>query len=139
MSSRDWLLAFIVAAPDRAVDPLRLQKGLFLLAMRGVIPAPECYAFEAYAYGPMSRQLYADLRTLTRDGHVTSVPVAGAGWEAARATETGVAQAAPRTTQEWAELRAVREWLDHLTFAELLEAVYAEFPAYAVNSVFRRR
>ena len=139
MSPRDWLLAFIVAAPDRAVDPLRLQKGLFLLAMREVIPPPERYAFEPYAYGPMSRQLYADLRGLTRDGLVVDVPLAGAGWRAARPTDAARACLPAISPDVWGELRALRHLVDSLTFAELLDAVYAEFPDYAVNWVFRRR
>lgn len=138
MEPRDWLLAYIAAA-EPPIDPVRLQKGLFLLARRGAIPEPERYAFEPYAYGPMSRRLYGDLRALERAGLIEPVPVEGATWQAVRITPAGASAVAGGCPEARDAAEPLRAELDGLGFAALLEAVYAEHPAYAVNSVFRRR
>lgn len=143
MQPSDWLLAFIDAGGDRPADPVRLQKGLFLLAMSGELPAEERYAFEAYAYGPMSRALYADLRALARGGLVELVDVRGERWQAARITRRGSARVERHGVDFGAAgLAAVgqlRGELDALSFDGLLRRVYRDHPEYAVNSVFRDR
>ncbi len=143
MQPSDWLLAFIDAGGKRPADPVRLQKGLFLLAMSGELPADEQYAFEAYAYGPMSRALYDDLRALARSGLVELVDVRGERWQAARTTPQGAAHIEARGLRHGAAgLAAVgrlRRELDALSFDGLLRRVYRDHPEYAVNSVFRDR
>jgi uncharacterized protein YwgA len=142
MLPRDWLLLFIAARSDRPVDPVRLQKGLFLLAMRGVVPDAERYAFEAYSYGPMSRAIYRDARELRARGLVEAAEVGGQAWRTLRATPAGLARAAhlraePGRAAALAEVGATRAEVDGLAFAELLARIYEAFPEFAVRSVFR--
>ncbi len=143
MQPSDWLLAFIDAGGGRPADPVRLQKGLFLLAMSGELPPGERYAFEAYAYGPMSRALYADLRALAREGLVELVDVAGERWQAARITARGAARVEGRSVvygaAALASVGGLRRELDALSFDGLLRRVYRDHPEFAVNSVFRDR
>lgn len=40
----------------------------------------ERYAFEPYAYGPMSRGLYGDVRLLCRNHRLEATPIEGATW-----------------------------------------------------------
>jgi len=69
MSRRDWLLILCAyqGAP-RGLDPVRLQKGMFIFARSGARPAREQYDFRAYDYGPMSPQIYQDLDWLVAEG-----------------------------------------------------------------------
>jgi uncharacterized protein YwgA len=142
VSPSDWLLIFVAALPDRPVDPVRLQKGMFLLAMRGSLDEHERYGFEPYAYGPMSRQLYRDVRRQCRAGLLEERPVAGHAWRTVHATARGAERArALRATADDALVAAtdtIRHELDGLSFAELLGRVYDEYPEYAVRSAFHR-
>lgn len=143
MHRADWLLLFLTAGSGGPLDPVRVQKGMFLLAMDGALAAHERYAFEPYAYGPMSRQLYRDLRRLDHDALLVGLPVPGASWELVQLAPVGAARSA--TLRERASAQglqaaaSIRERISGLTFAELLELVYELHPEYAVRSVFRRR
>src|SRR5882757_8195501 len=89
MHRSDWLILFLAAAPGEPLDPVRMQKGLFLLAMEASLDDEERYDFEPYSYGPMSRDLYGDVRRLTRERLLDAPPVAGATWRLLRLTATG--------------------------------------------------
>lgn len=142
MHRSDWLLLFLTAGLGGALDPVRVQKGMFLLAMHGCLPDRERYDFEPYAYGPMSRRLYRDVRRLSDAGLLTRTPVPGATWELLQATAGGAARSAElRERARPDALRAaaeIRGQISALSFAELLEFVYERHPDYAVRSVFRR-
>ncbi|MDP2710617.1 MAG: hypothetical protein Q8O56_05315 [Solirubrobacteraceae bacterium] len=141
----DWLLVFLAAAPGDALDPVRVQKGMFLLAMQAPLAASARYAFEPYAYGPMSRDLYRDVRRLRGEHRLDATPVAGASWQLLTLTATGRERAAQLRRragrdhpEALAQVDALRREISGLSFAELLEQVYERYPAYAVRSVFRR-
>ena len=150
MRSRDWLLLLIGldAEPGRdALDPVRVQKGMFLLAREGGIPPKERYWFVAYNYGPMSPRLYRDLEALERLGLVErrESPDEGLRWRPVGVTAAGaertaelVAAADPRESAVIAWLRETKRHMAGLTFAELLREIYARYPAFASRSVFRR-
>lgn len=147
MKRRDWLLLFAAyeGAPD-GLDPVRLQKGLFLFAMRATIPKREKYTFKPYDYGPMSAAIYTDLDALVDEGLLKSDPIPGRAWSRYSATEAGLLAAGCviKDASEQGklaaakELFAVKQTVASLSFNRLLEAVYREHPEYAVNSVFRR-
>ena len=55
MTRRDWLLLLVARHADaRGLEPVRVQKALFLHAREGGVPARERYWFVPYNYGPMS-------------------------------------------------------------------------------------
>ena len=145
MRRSDWLLAFLVADPDGPLDPVRVQKGMFLLAMRAALADAERYRFEPYAYGPMSRGLYGDVRRLCRDGLLDAIAIEGAAWRLLALTPAGRREAADRAERAGRErpevlatLTAIRREITAMSFTELLEHVYDRHPDYAVRSVFRR-
>lgn len=137
MEPADWLLKLIAARPEAVIDPVRVQKGLFLLSEGGMVPPGERYAFEPYSYGPMSRQIYRDVRALEAAGEIESLAVPGFGWRTLRATPAGLERAAGLPGTE--AVAKVRATVDRRSFAELLEYVYDRYPVYAARSVFRRR
>jgi hypothetical protein len=140
-----WLLLFVDAAGRAPVDPVRIQKGMFLLAMSGALPAAERYRFEPYLYGPMSRDVYRDVRAFGERRLVDAHPVEGASWQVVGSTHAGRQLAAAlrrRARAErpaaLAEVASLRSRLDGLSFADLLGSIYDRYPAYASRSVFRR-
>ncbi len=55
-------------ASPRGLEPVRVQKALFLLAREGDIPRDEQYRFVPYNYGPMSVGVYRDVAALVAAG-----------------------------------------------------------------------
>jgi uncharacterized protein YwgA len=139
----DWLLLLLDRAalgaqgPDE-LDPVRIQKGMFLLSKRG--PARDLYDFQAYDWGPFSSDIYADLASLTRQGYLTEEKVPGRTWSTYRVTARGheraMALAAQMRDDHAAWLRQARDFLTTRSFAQLLREIYELYPDYAVNSRF---
>lgn len=141
---RERLLLFIAldGAP-RGLDPIRLQKGMFLFAMDEESDPEEIYRFIPYNYGPMSAQIYRDLELLTEQGLVEAKPVQGQSWARYMATEDGLIAARDMLCQEQSEsaarrLYAIKTDVSSHSYKEVLEDVYDRFPEYAAKSVFRR-
>src|SRR5918998_2701745 len=94
MTPADWLLLLIaLEAPAGGLEPVRVQKGLFLLAREGGLPRSERYWFVPYNYGPMSPRIYRDVDALVRRGLLERLPVPGYTWGRVRATAAGKAHA----------------------------------------------
>ncbi len=148
MTRRDWLLLLVAAGAGAVdLDPVRVQKGLFLLAQEGGLPPGQRYAFVPYNYGPMSAGVYRDADTLVRRGLLERVAVPGYSWGRLRVTEAGRARAAAlraaadRTEVERraiGRLDEIHALVTSLCFADLLATIYDRYPAYAARSVFRR-
>lgn len=141
---RDRLLLFIAldGAP-RGLDPIRLQKGMFLFAMEGESRTDEVYEFVPYHYGPMSTQIYRDLEELLEHGLIEAHPVKGQSWARYSATEDGLVAARDLLAQEPSQAAARRLYeikvdIASRTYQEVLEDVYDRFPDFASKSVFRR-
>jgi len=144
MQPRDRLLLFIAldGAP-RGLDPIRLQKGMFLFAMEEESNSDEIYEFVPYHYGPMSTQIYRDLEQLVDRGLVEAVPVKGQSWARYSATEEGLLAARDLLGEEPAQtaarrLHEIKVDVSSHTYQEVLEDVYDRFPKFASKSVFRR-
>lgn len=144
MKARDRLLLFIAldGAP-RGLDPVRLQKGMFLDAQESDASASEKYSFVPYNYGPMSAQIYADLADLVAADLIEAVPVKGQSWSRYVATPKGLkegqelldSEPSPSIAQS---LHRIKKDVASKTFKALLEDVYDRYPAFAEKSVFRR-
>jgi uncharacterized protein YwgA len=132
-------------APE-GLDPVRLQKGMFLFEREADVPATQKYDFRPYNYGPMSKQIYDDLDALVAGGLVEQVPVSGQSWTLYRATPAGVARggeilrdagaAYPAAVQQLFDMKSS---VASVSFEELLTDVYDRYPDMATKSVFRRR
>src|SRR4051794_38853086 len=91
----DWLL-FLLALQDaeQPLDPVRLQKGMFLLSEEGGVANGEAYDFRPYDYGPFSSDIYRDLQELLDRGWVREVPIRGFNWSSYTITDAGLTAAA---------------------------------------------
>lgn len=144
MHPSDWLLLLIAARPSRrGLDPIRLQKGMFLLAREGGIAPRERYWFVPYNYGPMSPALYRDLERMESEGLVERTLVLDESWRQLTATEAGMkrARALRRRARAGApeavtELARIKRRIVTMTFAELIADVYRRYPYFARRSVF---
>jgi uncharacterized protein YwgA len=146
MTRRDWLLVLCAyqGAPA-GLDPVRLQKGMFLFARTDSVPVREQYRFKPYDYGPMSSTIYRDLDELVTEGLLVRHSVPGKQWSRYAATDRGLAAAQGRLRLLGAErekvaarhLYEIKQHVATVSFNELLERVYREHPDMAVNSVFR--
>jgi uncharacterized protein YwgA len=127
----------------RGLDPVRLQKGMFLDAHESEVEEEGRYTFIPYNYGPMSTQIYTDLESLVSEGLVEEVPVQGQSWSRYVATEKGLESgrallAKEPTDRAAQQLYRIKKDVASKTFKALLEDVYKRYPQFASKSVFRR-
>jgi uncharacterized protein YwgA len=131
----------------RGLDPVRLQKGMFLFAKEATdVPDAQKYSFRPYNYGPMSRAIYDDLDRLVSEGLVKPVPIEGQSWSRYRPTPRGIelgtqllADTDDRDRPGVRHLYDTKRAVAEMTFDALLEDVYERYPEYASKSVFKRR
>jgi uncharacterized protein len=145
LKRENWLLLLLGLKTDSplhvALDPVRIQKGMFLLAQESDLPIGQRYEFQPYNWGPYSRELRRDLDRLVSEGLVAAQEVPGYSWKQYSLSHAGLATA--RQTLATASRAAVALLLDirrrvtDVTFEELLKDVYSKYPEYAVNSLFR--
>ncbi len=145
MRPRDWLLLYL-SLPDQVgeeheVDPIRVQKGLFLFAMEGPIPNHEKYEFIPYNYGACSFPIYGDLDRLVDAGLVEKKQDTLNTWPRYRLTAMGREQAerirqraSPRALRR---LREIKVWILERSFVGLLKEIYRKYPRYAERSLLR--
>ena len=146
---RDWLLLLLAyeGSPD-GLHPVRVQKSMFLLAEdpAAALGPDERHEFVPYNYGPMSKQIYADLEELVDEGLSRRVPVEGqtgtmymAAPKALVAAQRLVDDMEGRDIPIARKLFEIKRLVVGMTFAELLEYVYERFPDYETRSIFRRQ
>ena len=143
LTRQDWLLIALSKSPGGAMSPVQVQKSLFLFGQEagGSIGA-EFYSFEPYDYGPFDAAICADLRRMTIDGHVrgnleprSKLEVLHDHQVPAGVPCSPVEQDAdPRLTEF---LGRIVQWVKGRSFSDLLRSIYAAYPEFAVNSVFR--
>ncbi len=138
MTRRDWLLLLI----ESDIDPIRIQKGMFLFAMESDAPADQKYEFQPYNWGPFAQPIYADLEELQRAGFIERTQVPGASYYRYRRTEAGNMRAGAIAHRAHTELvQAIGEARAAVTgvdFDALLRRVYRKYPEFASKSLFKR-
>jgi uncharacterized protein len=142
----DWLLlllAFKAESDSPALDPIRVQKGMFLLAEEGGLPAEERYDFTPYNWGPYCRDVRTDLDRLVGEGYVQARDVPGYSWKRYGLTAAGIDYARHVLREEVEPQHArrvadIKQRVSSPSFNELLDDVYTAYPRMAVNSLFRR-
>jgi hypothetical protein len=144
MNSPDWLL-LVVGSATKPMQPVQLQKALFLLD-RNLQPAQKgaerIYSFAPYDYGPFDSSVYSDAESMAREGLVSIQRPPGQTYKVYGVTEAGrnladqIAQQLAPGVHEYA--KAIVAWIQSLSFQQLVSAVYRDYPDMKVNSVFKR-
>ena len=123
------------------LDKVRMQKAVFLIAMRGTPRLKSLYHFTAYNWGPYSGELMSDVESLVRSGDLTVQEVPGrqhGGYKTTHAGEAkGTAVWNSLAPNEQQFLRSIRDYVTNRSFNHLLREVYAEYPSFATRSRFK--
>jgi hypothetical protein len=136
-----WLVLAIALAGEQGLSPVQIQKAMFLLRMEasGYVGV-NFYEFQPYNYGPFSTSIYNDVDVLVFGGLLRTE--ARYNYSQYVATDIGRARA-----NEFSQtidkhvfdfLTQIIQWIKSVDFSQLLRSIYAKYPAFAVNSVFRR-
>lgn len=141
MQREDWTLLALSKAYPKPLSPVQLQKSLFLLGTElSEVVGHDFYVFEAYHYGPFDKDIYSDADGLASDGFVT-VSQSPRGWREYSATVEGVSRAHKLEKKllpaAVAYLGEVVRWAQKQSFQSLVRNIYARYPSYRRNSVFR--
>jgi hypothetical protein len=142
MTRKDWTLLVIAAADEAGLDPVQLQKSLFLLGERGRQHVGSAfYKFVPHNYGPFCHQVYTDAAALAADGFISKERRAGNTWASFAITPLGKALAGElrRRLAVGGDqfLDQTVAWVKSLSFHDLVQSIYRHYPEYRVNSVFR--
>ena len=136
MEPKDWLLLLL----EKELDPIRIQKGMFLFAEESGAPKGETYDFQPYNWGPCSFEIYDDLDILHRDGLIERRPVSGKSWYRYQVTDAGrvlMPSISRRNATASGYLREIKASIKKASFNDLLSNVYEKYPEYATRSQFQ--
>jgi uncharacterized protein YwgA len=139
---QEVMLAALAAESGSVFAPVQVQKLFFLLDQNIASDlGGKQFAFEPYDYGPYDRTVYSELEALSRRGLVAIEAAPGAGRRKFSLTAAGheAGQDALRKLNGRAQdyLQRVSAWVRSLSFAELVGAIYKQYPDMKANSVFR--
>lgn len=144
MARRDWLILLLgfKGTDGPALDPVRVQKSMFLFAQESGAAENELYEFEPYNYGPFSFALRDDLRVLRTEGLIDAEAVPGYTWSKYKLTSEGLRrgrelrESRPRDLAK--KLFEIKQRVTGKSFNTLLRDVYDDYPDFATRSIFRR-
>jgi DNA-binding PadR family transcriptional regulator len=138
------LLQFIaLEGPVPALDPVRVQKAMFLFAIDESSNGDETYDFVPGLYGPSSTRVYRDLAYLVAHDLAATTREVGMGWSLYRPTDEGVAAGQELLAREPDEIVArllyeIKLEVSLHTAGQLIDDLYDRFPEYASKCVFAR-
>lgn len=144
LQRRDWCLLVLGAAGGAALQPVQLQKSLFLIG-ENVKPTASghsrgFYAFEPYDYGPFDSDVYADAEWLAAEGLAMITQHPRGSFRQYAATPEGVrraqalAETLPIEVREY--VQSVVDWARARSFNEIVRAIYKKYPEQRARSVF---
>lgn len=144
MTPSDWLLLTVDLAHPRPVQPVQLQKILFLLdrklsthqkGMDGL------YSFAPYDYGPFDSSVYSDAERLAALGLLSIERPVGQTFKQYQITEAGrekVKEVQGHVDPKVLDFaRTLVKWCQGLSFNQLVSAIYRDYPEMKANSVFK--
>jgi hypothetical protein len=144
MTPTDWTLLVIGAADGKTLEPVHLQKSLYLLGRNlkaDQLRADKFYDFEAYDYGPFCADIYSDAERLEGAGLIAIDRPPQVRFKLYRITEAGAARFAALAVQLDSQIRVylseVVKFTTGLDFSTLVSTIYKAYPETRVNSVFK--
>jgi hypothetical protein len=138
------LLQFIALdGPVAALDPVRVQKAMFLFAIDERSKSDETYDFEPGLYGPSCRRIPGDLKYLVAHGLAATTREVGMSWHLYGPTDEGLAAGRELLEREPDETAArllyeIKSEVSRHTAEQLIDDLYDRFPEYASECVFPR-
>ncbi len=139
MNQRDLVLSCMAAAGGDAYRPVQIQKLIFLFEKKAL--KTQVFNFIPFDYGPFDHTVYTHLEDLSNEGMVEIMGGPFSKERRYKLTEKGKKQAQiafnnlPKSQREYLVL--LSQWVRNLTFAQLVGAIYNEYPEMKENSVFK--
>jgi uncharacterized protein len=143
MQKQELVLAALAASNGAAHTPVQVQKLFFLLDRKipSLVGGPH-FNFNPDDYGPFDSDVYSVLESLERVGDVEIERVADLRKKMYRATPIGQEKGEALLSRLAPDVRDYIEklsgWVRKLSFAQLVTAIYAEYPDMKANSIFRQ-
>ena len=135
MTKKDWTLLVISSCNRSPLQPVHLQKSLFLLQRNltlSQLEVEDFYHFEPYDYGPFCSQIYLDAEKLTAEGFVHIDRPINQSFQLYSPTEQGLSSAGDLRKSLRPEvvdyLGRVVQWTCSMSFRSLISAIYRVYP-----------
>jgi uncharacterized protein len=139
MEQKDLVLACMLAANGESYQPVQIQKLIFLFQER--TQNGKIFDFVPFDYGPYDPAIYHRLEELSDAGIVEIIGGPFAKYRLYKLTSIGNDKAKTEFNKllpkEQEYLKRLSEWVRSLSFAQLVGAIYNEYPAMRQNSVFK--
>ena len=144
LSAKDWLLLVVAEAQGEPIEPVHVQKVLFLVGEElSDFTNKHYYIFEPFRYGPYCKEVPVDLEALNLEGSVVSTPFY---YDADKdpalkhaATEEGIALAASKYVMLSEEAKffvsEVVGWARSTDFVSICRSIYYRYPEMAEKSI----
>lgn len=140
------LVLLAIDAAEHPLQPVQLQKALFLLEERTpkeLLDVGLRYKFKAYDYGPFSADIYFDAEILEREGLISIRRPPASRYKEYSITEQGRSVAAgirgQLNSSVGGYLAELVAFTQKLSFNQLVNSIYQLYPAMKANSVFQDR
>lgn len=139
MQRSDIVLAALAASGGATHTPVQVQKLFFMIDRRisGWIGGP-FFDFQPKDYGPFDKEVYSQIEALSwagdaaiEDGRMKTYRLTTQGQKKG---EQLLASLDPTASNF---IRELSSWVRGLSFADLVSAVYKEYPEMKANSIFR--
>lgn len=140
MNRQNTILAILSAGESLSYTPVQVQK-LFFLVDKNISDHDylSLYNFQPYNYGPFDVEVYRDLERLSEQGLAT-VSMTGR-WRMYSLTQEGykMGRRGLDSLDEGVKqyLQELAKFVQSLSFADLVSAVYKAYPEMRANSVFQ--
>ena len=141
MNRQDVLLAALAASQGRPYSPVQIQKTMFLISKNipKVFSNGTVYKFSPYDYGPFDSDVYVDAEKLEKDGLVEIIK--GGRWKNYAATDEGLKKGKEvlnlMKPERKTYIKEVSKWVRGQDFAQLVNAIYEQYPDMKANSIFK--
>lgn len=141
MARSEMVLAALAAAGEgRSFSPVQVQKLFFLLDREAShLVAGPYFNFQPYDFGPFDREVYVELDGLSFLGLVDTA--GSSKYRRYTLTQPGY-EAGRQELAAWSKeagdyATQVAQWVQRLSFQQLVSSIYTKYPDMKVNSVFR--
>ncbi len=139
MNQKELLLASLAASCGEPYQPVQIQKLIFLFQERAL--STKVFNFIPYDYGPFDSDIYIRLEELAEEGLVEII-----GQPFSKPRLYCLTSKGEKTAKEMLDklspleqefLIRLSSWVKSLSFAQLVGAIYKDYPVMRENSVFR--
>lgn len=139
MDRRKYMLAVLSSVDNASYTPVQIQKIFFLLDknIANKVGGPY-FNFEPYHYGPFDKKIYNELNLLHLVDDVTEEKVNNVTRYSL--TPSGIAEGKKElemlNNESKKYIKEICTFVKSLSFAQLLRAIYNEYPEMKANSIF---